>query len=147
MNVIAETTDDAYLTAHGSNAAMKQCARRFRQSQFPDLGKQLAIKVFPSIWKINFILPTSLQDLSIDPMWFEIRPGSNETFLLFDNGAGGKEAEVEGRRIVAIGSKVHLNLLLRSLDWMGDGTFDVSPYIGKEKFYQLVRMINDLLDY
>ena len=82
MNVIAETTDDAYLTAHGSNAAMKQCARRFRQSQFPDLGKQLAIKVFPSIWKINFILPTSLQDLSIDPMWFEIRPGSNETFLL-----------------------------------------------------------------
>ena len=81
-----------------------------------------------------------LQDLIIDPLWFEIRPGGNETVLLFDNGAGGRETEVEGRRIVAFGSKVHLNLLLRSLDWMGDGTFDVSPYIGKEKFYQLVRI-------
>ena len=45
MNVIAGTSDDTYLTAHGSNEAMKQCARRFKQSQFPDLGKQLAIKV------------------------------------------------------------------------------------------------------
>ena len=77
-----------------------------------------------------------LQDLVIDPLWFEIRPGSNETVLLFDNGAG-RESEVEGRRILVFGSKVHLNLLLRSLDWMGDGTFDVSPYIGKEKFYHL----------
>ena len=45
LNVIAGTTNDEYLTAHGSNAAMKQCARRFKQSQYPDLGKQLAIKV------------------------------------------------------------------------------------------------------
>ena len=45
MNVIAGTSDDTYLTAHGSNEAMKQCARRFKQSQFPDLGKQLSIKV------------------------------------------------------------------------------------------------------
>ena len=45
LNVVAATTDDEYLTAHGSNAAMKQCARRFKQSQFPDLGKQLSIKV------------------------------------------------------------------------------------------------------
>ena len=44
---------------------------------------------------------------------------------------------MEGRRILVFGSKIHLYLLLRSLDWMGDGTFDVSPYIGKEKFYQL----------
>ena len=72
----------------------------------------------------------------IDPLWFEIRPGSNETLMLFDNGAG-KEAQVEGGRILVFGSKVHLHLLLRSLDWMGDGTFDVCPYIGKEKFYQL----------
>jgi hypothetical protein len=81
--------------------------------------------------------PQFIQDLCIDPLWFEIRPGSNETLLLFDNGAG-KESEVEGSRILVFGSKVHLNLLLRSLDWMGDGTFDVCPYIGKEKFYQLV---------
>ena len=60
-----------------------------------------------------------LQDLVIDPLWFEIRPGSNETVLLFDNGAR-RESEVEGRRILVFGSKVHLNLLLRSLDWMGD---------------------------
>lgn len=45
LNVVNATTDEAYVTAHGSNAAMKQCARRFRQSQFPDLGKQQSIKV------------------------------------------------------------------------------------------------------
>lgn len=45
MNVVAGTSEETYLTAHGSNEAMKQCARRFKQSQFPDLGKQLAIKV------------------------------------------------------------------------------------------------------
>ena len=119
LNVIAATDNDAYLTAHGSNEAMKQCARRFKQSQFPDLGKQQAIK-----------------DLVIDPLWFEIRPNSQESLLLFDNGFG-RETEVEGCRLLVFGSKLHLNLLLRSLDWMGDGTFDVSPYIGKEKFYQL----------
>lgn len=73
----------------------------------------------------------------IDPLWFEVRPGSNETVLLHDNGAG-KECEIDGSRILVFGSKVHLNLLLRSLDIMCDGTFDVSPYVGKEKFYQLV---------
>ena len=78
------------------------------------------------------------QNLVVDPLWFELRAGSNETLLLFDNGAG-KECEVEGSRILVFGSKVHLNLLLRSPDMMGDGTFDVCPYIGKEKFYQLVR--------
>ena len=45
LNVVAGTAEDAHLTAHGSNAAMKQCARRFKQSQYPELGKQLAIKV------------------------------------------------------------------------------------------------------
>ena len=45
LNVINETTDDAYLTAHGSNEAMKQVARRFKHSQFPDLGKPREIKV------------------------------------------------------------------------------------------------------
>ena len=81
------------------------------------------------------------QNLVVDPLWFELRAGSNETLLLFDNGAG-KECEVEGSRILVFGSKVHLNLLLRSSDMMGDGTFDVCPYIGKEKFYQLVRKYN-----
>ena len=74
----------------------------------------------------------------MDPLWFELRAGSNETLLLFDNGAG-KECEVEGSRILVFGSKVHLKFLLRSPDMMGDGTIDVCPYIGKEKFYQLVR--------
>ena len=120
LNVINSTTDGAYLTAHGSNESMKQCGRRFRKSKFPDLGKQQEIK-----------------DLVIDPLWFEVRPGSNETVLLFDNGAAGQESEVEGGRILVFGSKVHLNFLLRSLDMMGDGTFDMCPFIGKEKFYQL----------
>ena len=44
---------------------------------------------------------------------------------------------MEGRRILIFGSNIHLYLLLLSLDWMGEGTFDVSPYIGKENFYQL----------
>ena len=73
----------------------------------------------------------------MDPLWFELRAGSSETVLLFDNGAG-RECEVEGSRILVFGSKVHLNLLLRSPDMMGDGTFDVCPFIGKEQFYQLV---------
>ena len=72
LNVINSTTDGAYLTAHGSNESMKQCGRRFRKSKFPDLGKQQEIK-----------------DLVIDPLWFEVRPGSNDTVLLFDNGAAG----------------------------------------------------------
>ena len=68
-------------------------------------------------------------------MWFEMRPGSNETVLLYDNGSTN---DAEGNRILVFGSKIHLNLLLRSLEMMGDGTFDVVPYIGTEKFYQLV---------
>ena len=76
--------------------------------------------------------------MKVDPLWFELRIGSNETLLLFDNGAG-MEEEMEGNRILVFGSKVHLNLILKSLDMMGDGTFDVCPYIGKQKFYQLVR--------
>ena len=63
MNVIG-TSDDAYLTAHGSNEAMKQCARRFKQSQFPDLGKQLAIKVnlrlFFVIYSILILLASNI---------------------------------------------------------------------------------------
>ena len=116
---------------------MKQAARRFRVSQFPDLGKQDSIKVafnFKELYMISFFY----KDLIINPLWFELRAGSNETLLLFDNGVG-RESEMEGNRILVFGSKVHLHLLLRSLDMMGDGTFDVCPYIGKEKFYQLVR--------
>ena len=74
----------------------------------------------------------------IDPLLFEVRPGSNETVLLFDNGAG-RESDVEGSRILVFGSKVHLNFLLWSLDIMLDGTFDMCPFIGKEKCYQLIR--------
>ena len=88
------------------------------------------------------------KDLIINPLWFELKAGSNETLLLFDNGVG-RESEMEGNRILVFGSKVHLHLLLRSLDMMGDGTFDVCPYIGKEKFYQLVsiRLLTSLKIY
>ena len=41
----AGTREDTYLTTQGSNDPMKQCARQLKQSQFPDLGKQLAFKV------------------------------------------------------------------------------------------------------
>ena len=71
-------------------------------------------------------------------MWFHVSPSSAETLLLFDNGRGEEEA-MEGKRIMVFGSKDHLKLLIRSLDWMGDGTFDKTPRVGKQKFHQLVR--------
>jgi hypothetical protein len=56
--VVAGTAEDAHLTAHGSNAAMKQCARRFKQSQYPELGKQLTIKV--DIVKAEYVSQSSI---------------------------------------------------------------------------------------
>ena len=46
LNVV-NSTEDQYLTAHGSNDAMRQCARRFKRSNAPDFGKPTAIKVRP----------------------------------------------------------------------------------------------------
>ena len=89
LNVVDSTGDDSYLTSHGSTDAMKQAARRFRQSQFPDLGKQQDIKVNQRhiIVFLQYLI-LLIQNLVVDPLWFELRPGSQETLLLFDNGAG-----------------------------------------------------------
>ena len=119
MDVVAATSNPDYVVAHGSTDSMKQAARRYRKRNLPGTGKLKNIK-----------------DLSIDPIWFEIRPNSGETLLLFDNGKG-NEQEVEGRRIVVLGSKHHLKLLVWSTLWMGDGTFSTAPKIGKQSFYQL----------
>ena len=79
-----------------------------------------------------------------------IRIATNISFLLL-----GREAEVEGNRVMMFGTDDHLKLLCQSPIWLGnktktihyalilklfsaDGTFDKVPKIQKEAFYQLV---------
>ena len=118
MDVVASTSNPDYVVAHGSTESMKQAARRYRNKHLPGTGKLKCIK-----------------DLVVDPRWFEITPNSKETLLLYDNGA---EQDVEGIRIIVLGSKHHLKLLVWSALWMGDGTFAKAPRIGKQNFYQLI---------
>ena len=61
----------------------------------------------------------TIQEFQLDPRWFQEREGSNQSILLYDNGAGGKEAEVEGNRVLVFGMAEHLNYLCQSPVWLG----------------------------
>ena len=60
-----------------------------------------------------------LQEFEIDPTWFEERGGSDRSILLYDNGAGGREREVEGNRVLVFGMEQHLMYLCQSNIWLG----------------------------
>ena len=60
-----------------------------------------------------------MQEFELNPRWFQEKEGSNKSILLFDNGAGGKEQEVEGNRVLVFGMEQHLMYLCQSSTWLG----------------------------
>ena len=70
----------------------------------------------------------TIQEFQLDPRWFQEREGSNQSILLYDNGAGGKEAEVEGNRVLVFGMAEHLNYLCQSPVWLGTPLSPSTPH-------------------
>jgi len=110
-----------YATSLGNNNALKQAGRRVRRIAAGGVGGA----------------PLCIKELVLDPAMFQENPDSSESILLYDNGANGKEASVEGKRIIIFGKKSHLQYLTSSPVWLGDGTFDKSPKVNRQRFYQL----------
>jgi len=116
------TADETTRLLVGTQRALKQVIHRERQKKHPKALKD------------------ALDSLDIDWIATEMRPLSNETFVVCDD-------KTPGSRMIMFASQAGLKRLVFSLNWYGDGTFRVVPRFEWQKvFHQLYTLSGEIMD-